>query len=411
MQNKILNQIKLYKNKQKYLIHAFWTIPIVMLVRILRPLVLIRFGSLNSVRIGHFVPDAAIHTALKNKQKNRCIDFFHVANRVSNEQWHKMVKRHLLVWQWTRFLSWTNQLLPGGAIHHRPSSLSPRGSRDREGVLYKTNTVIPFLDEETVQAKKWLTSKGWQEGQPFVCLLVRDSAFLARHPFHGDGSQSTYDAYNYHDYRNTNIEDYLPLMDWFTEQGVWVLRMGKLMEHPIKSTNDRIIDYAFLDDKNDLLDIWLFANCTACITTGTGPDIVSYVYKKPLLFLNSLPLKCIWSYANCTWIPKNLYWRSTNFSFTLKEYLKHGYVKNNEYDKANIDIRDLEPEEILNSGKEFWSAIKNKNILVNSDAELQKKFWEILQISPVFELEHNWINPEARICPYWLRNRNSNFFK
>ena len=45
-------------------------------------------------------------------------------------------------------------------------------------------------------------------------------------------------------------------------------------------------DINYLSDKNDFMDIWLFAHCTACISTGTGLDLLSVVYNRPILLLN-----------------------------------------------------------------------------------------------------------------------------
>ena len=46
-------------------------------------------------------------------------------------------------------------------------------------------------------------------------------------------------------------------MEWLADQGVWVLRMGKIMERPIPTEHPRIVDYAFEPNKSDFLDIWL----------------------------------------------------------------------------------------------------------------------------------------------------------
>ena len=79
-------------------------------------------------------------------------------------------------------------------------------------------------------------------------------------------------------------------MEWLADEMVWVLRMGKLMHKPISSNHPRIIDYAFHPERSELLDIWLFANCTGCISTSTGIDSVSHMYGIPMLFVNQMSI-------------------------------------------------------------------------------------------------------------------------
>ena len=45
------------------------------------------------------------------------------------------------------------------------------------------------------------------------------------------------------------------------------------MKSPLNSNNQKVIDFPFEKTKFNLLDIWLFANCNGCISTGTGPDL------------------------------------------------------------------------------------------------------------------------------------------
>ena len=45
------------------------------------------------------------------------------------------------------------------------------------------------------------------------------------------------------------------------------------------------------------MDIYLGYICSFCITTGTGYDAIpSFIFRKPVLFTNSVPLSIIPSY-------------------------------------------------------------------------------------------------------------------
>ncbi|MDC1280935.1 TIGR04372 family glycosyltransferase [bacterium] len=118
-------------------------------------------------------------------------------------------------------------------------------------------------------------------------------------------------------------------------------------------TNQYFVDYAFCNFKSDLLDIWLFANCNGCITTGTGLDTVSLIYQKPILFVNYLPIYKWWSFGNTITFFKNLYWIKTSKALTLEKNINNSYTNKNSFIKKRIKIIDLSAEEIKEAVKEF----------------------------------------------------------
>ena len=100
-----------------------------------------------------------------------------------------MVSRNLPVRSWSYYLYRWNRLLPFGKDHELPSSFTR--SRDPEGLFQRINAGFKFTQEEEEIAKNWLLNKGMVEGEPFVCLLVRDSAFHEMDPLHGAGDKNS----------------------------------------------------------------------------------------------------------------------------------------------------------------------------------------------------------------------------
>ena len=79
----------LIKNTQILtLVSGFWSIPIVLLIRLIRPIVIVRLGTFFSNRIGHFVADSA-HQFVK--QDTNIIELYWLDNSTCNKQWSKMV--------------------------------------------------------------------------------------------------------------------------------------------------------------------------------------------------------------------------------------------------------------------------------------------------------------------------------
>jgi len=393
------------KNLRKFitLINAIWAVPIAMIIRVLSPIVLIRTGTFFSSRIGHFVADSAQSFIELNCKVDNSMNFFWLDEDTCNKQWEKMVRRNLPVYKWVKYIDIWNRYIPGGGRNSLP--LSKNMSRDINGAFEKNhNKMMGFTPEEEKEAKEWLVKHGWRDGDPFVCLLVRDSEYLA--------SEQAYSKYNwdYHSYRNSDVNTYVEAMEWLSKQGVWVIRMGKVMSKRISTKKSRVIDYAFSLDKSDLLDIWLFSNCNLCISTASGIDYVSDVYRRPLLYLNYLSLNDMVSWSNSINYPKHLKWSDSGNSLTLEEYLEHGYSYTKEYEEAGIDVIDLTSDEITLVVQECWTRLEGAFMETDNDTNQQNQFWKKMRQSTLFRSYHGFIHPKARLASTFLRS-NPNFLR
>ena len=398
-------------NFSKLILNSVWAIPTVIIIRCLKPWVLIRIGTISSDRIGHFVPDVSLRWAeFKGKLTNH-IDLYWLPNHTCNNQWETMVRRNFNVAWFFYYLYKWNKLFPGGLKHHIPHNTSR--FRDTGGLIAKTGAHLEFLQEEENKAKNWMKKQGWKDKDPFVCLLVRDSSFL--------DSGDNQGKWNYHNYRDTSLENYIPAIEWLADQGIWVFRMGKIMKKPLLTNHPHIIDYSFHEDKCDFLDIWLFARCTLCISTGTGPDMISQIYQRPILMLNYIPLRGIWTWCNITTYPKHLFWGNSSKELSLIEQLnKYPFVMSQDYQKAKIRIVDLNEEEILEAVMEKWSMLKGTWEPQPGDKERQEEFWRQLKTckeykseifnSPAFSKQFGFIHPNARFGYSFLR-RNPKFLE
>ena len=154
--------------------------------------------------------------------------------------------------------------------------------------------------------------------------------------------------------------------------------MGKITKQNIISSSLNIIDYSSLNNCDDLLDVWLFANCLFCITTGSGPDMISDVYKRPLLCLNYIPITHLFSWSYAVHVPKKLYHKNGGKMLSWSDYLRYNFGTSSiEYEEADIKIVDLSSDEILESVKEMLERVKGVWVDSKRDIKMHNRFWSM----------------------------------
>ena len=390
-------------------INSFWAIPSLAFLFILSKFIQLRIIRLFSERIGHFLAESMqSYFLLKDKNPDETVLFWFY-EPTANSFWSRVVKRNLPVYQWINHLFFWNVRL---GLNLTLFQTNPHLiHRDTNGNLER-QLGFNFLPHENDFAKNWLMKKGWKEGEPFVCLLVRDSKYLETIKVSPVVSSDFYVSdMSYHSYRDSNIDDYLPAIKWLLEKEVWIVRMGKEMRKQVSIENKRLIDYPFCEDQDDLMDVWLFANCSLCISTLCGADFISDVYRRPLLLINFLPLIDLLSWSNTMLAPKKLLWANAGKELTLIEYLQNGFVKTQQYDEAGIKVKNLTPDDIYQIVEECWSNLEGDNQIPFS--KNQGDFWRIfkneISNNPKLAGFHRWFHPKLRMSEYWLNSKSTNF--
>ncbi|MBI3396657.1 MAG: TIGR04372 family glycosyltransferase [Spirochaetia bacterium] len=257
---------------------------------------------------------------------------------------------------------------------------------------------MAFLPEEDAFCKAWLARRGWCDGEKIIPLIVRDDSYYADHGISRHNS-----------YRHSDISLYAEVARRLTDMGYWVIRLSKKAGKRLDCSSERFIDYPFVDDMNDLLDIWLVANCHFVISTGTGVDSVADVYGKPVAYLNSGPLHGIRSWSRMVGATKHHKWKSTNQPLNVYECLEYSFLRTQDYDRAGIDLEPLTADEICEGALELEARLAGKWNETEEDRVLQEKFWAIFRSHPKFNEFHGWIHPEARMGTHFLRSLGPDF--
>ena len=360
------------------------SIPIYLIIIIMSPFLVIRIGVISTYLFGALATFPEIYCCERNEKKKSLekpqIDLFYfkLNEYVSNTQLKKMWKRELiflpgLVLQpLSHINNLLSKLISRLKIHDINHEISYYRDKDVNGLFDKYQPHLKFSEEEKKKGKKILKKFGLSEGAKFVCLTVRDSSY--------DKKYTSFRASGYHDFRNMDIYNFLLAADEVAKRGYWVFRMGKKVEKKLNSSNPKIIDYVNSDLRSDFMDIYLSANCSFCISSSTGLDQISYVFRKPIAHIVS-PISIMFSFSNkFVSLFKHHINKNDNTKLSLSEIFKSGcafFYYKNEFVNKSIELKDNSPEEIRDLAIEvlerYEGTWKNKA----EDENLKKKFWEI----------------------------------
>ena len=127
-------------------------LPAVIIARLIKPFILIRFGGLHAGRIGHFLINTEVY--LCERDAGYCVpaehyvDIFGIGEKPCNNQVVLMWRRILNLWPlWIVYpIIIVNRAIPFGHVHEIPHSLSSSGTgRDINNLLNVTEKHLYFL--------------------------------------------------------------------------------------------------------------------------------------------------------------------------------------------------------------------------------------------------------------------------
>jgi len=361
------------KPLRKWILAPF-IIPICLLIRCIRPIILIRTGGTYGNRIGHFAANLELYLCEKdhNLHPKRCFDiFFHPFN-ICNYQLKKMWERHpdLRINRFAWFLHHGGKLLSDAKRYEIETS-----DRDLNDVLIKSKIHARFTPDEELAAQKGLMNIGICSGSTFIGLIARDSAYMKTWAPTRDWS--------YHDYRDSNIENYLLAAEELSKRDHFVIRMGAHVNEALKTNNPKIIDYATKGYRTDLLDVYIAARCHFFVSGNTGPDALPIIFRRPLVLVNLVPLQLVrgWLSDNLTIFKKHWLKEEKRF-MTFREIIDSGagkWLYSEEFEKHGIELIENTPEEIRDVVIEMDERLKGTWETTEQDEELQRQFWSLFK--------------------------------
>lgn len=385
----MLRYIKRLSNPLFFLLGIF----VFSSLRLLEPFFKIRVGKLNHDRIGHLAANTELFLRRQARRENAKKEFIvFITGKPANRQLLRMIKRKIRVIE--------NRLLVKLYVYSRKFAGEskiwielPFNSNEYD----EFNSVSPqlfFTKEEEIQGGELLNRMEIKKGEPFVCFHARDKAYLDV-----SFSHKSRTGWSYHDFRDCDIENYLPAVEYLANHGIYALRMGAVVENKISTINSKIIDYAS-QFRSDFGDIFLPAKCKFFLSSTAGNRLISVIFSVPIAFVNSVPLGDIPFSKNDIFIPKKYWSVEKKRLLTFQEIIEIGadwWLDGRMFADSGIEILENTKEEILALTKEMNDRLDGIWVDRDEDEELQSRFRSL------FPLEHRCYGFPSRIGTEFLR--------
>lgn len=372
------NYDELDKNKsRKLLVKIFCYIfylpylPFVFLIVLISPFIKIRIGYIDSDRIGEYV--SQINCYLMNKtflQKNfinkkKTLDLFFRSKNIANKLVYsklvtpnlKILPRFVLfpIYKWFLLLKSNHALLLKGFV------------KDDYKFNQEYSSNLNLTQNEISEGEAFLKSINYPINSRIVLIVGRDSKYLETIFEKSD--------YSFNNIRDVDIKTFKKSINYLLENNFYVIRMGSIVKEELIINSKNFFDYASSNLKSEFLDLYLFYKCEFVLSVSSGIDELAKVYKKPICYVNFLPiadLKLNWKSLTILKKPFN---RNTGKFIPYSDlYLKdlQKCFNGNDYNDQDICLVDNTDEEIFYCLKEFIkNIIDNKsNYYMNSKIQL-----------------------------------------
>lgn len=356
----------------------------------------VRFGEIWSPRLGHLVGNTECY--LCERDAGRHDGFIDIWYPVRGMCSHPLIERKYrkylhTVPQWLgNMIVVVNRLFRGFEAHEVSSE---QLDRDVHNLWEKHGPHLSFTKSEERKGQKLLRSLGIPEGAKWVCLIVRDSAYLKATAPGQDSS--------YHDYRDSDIATYAEASVRLANKGYYVIRMGKVVEKPLPVRHNRIIDYAS-HKLTDFGQLYLGAKCEFCFGASTGFMAIPQVFNRPTVVVNFAPVEYI-----STWCKGLVIWKhhvKDDKRMTLKEIFDSGagqFMAAKQFKDIGITLVDNTAQEITDVVLEMAEWLEWGG---NGYDQTQEFFWNQFPLKAISPYNRKPLHgkPRVRVGRKFLEN-------
>jgi len=385
---------------------------LVLFLFIIKKIILIRFGEIETRAIGHY--SCCIETYLCEKDlkihKNpkRIYDIWFknkiVANNLLLNKWKKYLNIYshklIFIWVYLNEYEFGKQfLVPYRHWRHYSDKWPNVGSQQRDvnNVLKNTSTHIKFSNKEIEEGEKFFIDN--KISKKLILFFSRDSNYYKNF------KTNSFEA----DIRNSSIESQKLAINEMCKENFCV-RVGSNPKNELKINNKNFIDYSFSKYRNELNDLYIMSKCRFLVSTGSGIEQLALLFRKPIVQVNSTETEYrfnpLFNSLYKLYIPKKIFSKIEGRILTFSEIFEigaHNLQITSDYTKRNLELIDNTPEEIRDVVCEMNLRLNNNWIDSKEDDDLQKRYWDINYFKGMPKFE-------CRIGSSYLKN-NINLLK
>lgn len=234
----------------------------------------------------------------------------------------------------------------------------------------------PFIEipnKDIAEGENYLKKFNLGSNSKFVCLYVRDSAYLTK-------VINSEEDWTYHNSRDADIKTYIKSVEYLIDKGYNVFRIGSHVLEKLVINDTKFFDYSCSNDRTDFLDLFLIFKCEFMILAGGGLAQVAEIFRKPVLDTNVMPI------SDTRSLHKNLFLTKKIYDLNKNKLLSYSEINNRKlshiqdvsfFNDNNLKVIDNSEDEIYLATVEFLNIIKNNCLYDVNDLCLLDKYLKI----------------------------------
>ena len=161
------------------------------------------------------------------------------------------------------------------------------------------------------------------------------------------------------------------------------------------------------------MDVFLGYICSFCVSTNTGFDSLPMIFRKPILYIGSMPVGIFTSNSKKIMVTtKKHYSKKNKKILTLHEIFEQNLAYSligEDFTNKRIKLLDLSPQEINQSTIDMINYIDNNFKLSKKNERINQLFWKKYENLYLKYLPKNKIHGKIRciISPSFLKKYRS----
>ena len=232
--------------------------------------------------------------------------------------------------------------------------------------------VVGFTQSEIDFGEKFLQSIGVKSGQKIVCYTTRTSSYYS-------GLQNSGAKLKPQTVRNPDENVYFDVAKTLSDQGIFVIRMGKDLATKVpKEFESKIFDYASLA-RSEFLDAYLLRRCDYLLNGGTGIFIFRAILNLPSVQTDLYRILKNKFFGDVGLFQKVWLVRENRLA-TVGQMVEMGDSFSDERHQERLGVRLVKntAAEILAACDEMEARLNGTWVTTEEDETLQKKYWDLI---------------------------------